>query len=107
MLDHWRNPSHCWYCITVLDLCTACPDEPLVGGNERHIWIHKYPTDLGRDLHIEVQMIGGSAFAIVVVADFSQQIPLMHQFAADNSIGIELISDSCACIAHARECSPY
>ena len=37
-----------------------------------------------------MQVVGGATLAIIVVADFAQQIALMHQLAADNSIGIKL-----------------
>ena len=60
--DHGRHADNGRNRIAVLDLGAPCADQSFISGHERHVRIDEYPTDLGRHLHVEMQVIGGAAF---------------------------------------------
>src|SRR5436853_6134883 len=86
VLDYWRSTRPSWHRVAILDLCTVCADQMFVGGNQRHVGIYKYPTELGRYLHVKVQVIGSPVLAIIVVADLAQRVAFMDQLAAEDSV---------------------
>ena len=42
----------------------AAADQPLIGGDQRHVGIDEHPAVTGRHLHVEVQVIAGAAFRL-------------------------------------------
>src|SRR5262245_46160812 len=68
----------------------ASPDQPFVGGDERHVRVDENPAVFCRHLKIEMQMVGGGALAPLVVADLADDLALMHHTPADYAVLVEL-----------------
>src|SRR5579885_2748598 len=74
----------------LLDFCPALADQPLVGGDQRHIRIDENPPILGRHLHVEMQVIGGRTLVLEVAADLAEFLALFEQAPAVDAVGVEL-----------------
>ena len=72
------------------DLLTAAADQPLIGGDQRHVGIDEHPAVFGRHLRVEMQVVGRPALALEVVTDLADHLALAHQAAADQAVGVEL-----------------
>jgi hypothetical protein len=66
------------------NLATAA-DQPLVGGDQRHIGTDENPTVPAHHLRVEMQMIGGAAGAAAVIPHGADHLALADVTAADHA----------------------
>jgi hypothetical protein len=73
------------------DFLPAAVDQPLIGGNERHVRIDENPSVLGRDLDVEMEVRESPCLAPKEVADLADRFAFAGKTATHNPIGIELL----------------
>src|SRR6266436_4630303 len=70
------------------DLMAAAANQPLIGRDQRHVWIDPDPAVAGEHLHVEMQMAGGAVGMVEIVRHHAELLAFRYTPPTEEAVGV-------------------